>query len=98
MAIKRMLEAQAIFDPKAVAVLSEAFDGAVAELGLRTDGDRERAAKIIIDLARGRATLDAETLRDKAVGLMQGESVEVHDLNLNHGRSLRGDQGDVAAQ
>ena len=55
MLMKRMLEVEGVFDPRAVAVLSEAFDGAVAELGLRTDGDRERAAKIIIDLARGRA-------------------------------------------
>ena len=98
MPMKRMLEVEGVFDPRAVAVLLEAFDGAVAELGLRTDGDRERAAKIIIDLARGRAILDAETLRDKAVGLMQGESVDVHDLDLDHPGGLRGDQGDVAPQ
>jgi hypothetical protein len=84
MPMKRMLDVEGVFDPKAVAVLFDAFDGAVAELGLRTDADRERAAKIIIDLACGRATLDAETLRHEAVGLMQGESVEVHDLDLNH--------------
>jgi hypothetical protein len=44
----------------------EAFDGAVAQLDLRTNADTERAAKIIIRLALGQENLDAAKLRDKA--------------------------------
>jgi hypothetical protein len=44
------------FGPEAVAVLFEAFDEAVADLDLRTEADREKAAKIIIRLARGQVT------------------------------------------
>jgi hypothetical protein len=41
------------FDPKAVAVLTEAFDGVVAELALQAPAERARAAKLIIRLALG---------------------------------------------
>jgi hypothetical protein len=34
----------ASFDPKAVAVLLEAFNGLAAELGLQTAAEREKAA------------------------------------------------------
>jgi hypothetical protein len=39
------------FNPKAVAILLEAFDALVAELDLRTSADKERAAKIVIPAA-----------------------------------------------
>ena len=45
MPLKRMLSANRAFDPRAVAVLLEAFEEVVAELDLRNDADREKAAK-----------------------------------------------------
>jgi hypothetical protein len=47
------------FDPKAVALLLAAFDEIVADLNLRTDADREKAAKIVMRLALGQTELDA---------------------------------------
>jgi hypothetical protein len=95
MPLKRMLEG-GNFDPKAVAILLEAFDGIVAELDLKAVADRERAAKIVIGLAAGKATLDATKLRDEAVDLMRNESVDVHGHDLNQLGGLRGRHGDPA--
>ena len=50
MPIRRMLEG-GTFEPKAAALLIEAFNAVVAELDLRAGADKERAAKIIIQLA-----------------------------------------------
>ena len=54
MPIKRMLEGRN-YDPEPVAILVEAFDAIVAELDLRTIADREKAAKIVIEIAAGRS-------------------------------------------
>jgi hypothetical protein len=97
MPIRRMLEG-GTFDPQAVEILVEAFNGLAVDLELRTLADRERAATIVIELARARATLDAAKLRDDAVLLMRKDGLGEHDLSLNHPRGLRGDQGDVAPQ
>jgi hypothetical protein len=74
MPMKRMLEEGGTFDPKAVAILLEAFNGIVVELDLRTIADREKAAKIVIKLALGHANLDAAKLRDDALALKRNES------------------------
>jgi hypothetical protein len=73
MPIRRMLEGRN-FDPKAVAILVEAFDGIVHELYLQSPAEKERAAKIVIVLAAGKATLDATKLRKDAVRMMRKES------------------------
>jgi hypothetical protein len=73
MPIKRMLEGRN-FDSKTAATLVEAFNGVVAELDLRTPAERERAAKIIIQLAGARTVIDAANLRDEAAGLMRKET------------------------
>jgi hypothetical protein len=65
--LKRLLDQSRAFDPKAIAILLEAFDAVVAELDLRTDAEKERAAKIIIRLVLGRKDLDAARLRDSAI-------------------------------
>jgi hypothetical protein len=57
MPLKRMLDDNRTFDPKAGALLLEVFDEIVADLDLRTDADREKAAKIIIRLAHGQPNL-----------------------------------------
>ena len=48
--LKQMLNDNRTFDPKAIALLLEAFDEIVADLDLRTAADRE-AAKIVMRLA-----------------------------------------------
>jgi hypothetical protein len=74
MPIRRMLEG-GTFDPQAVEILVEAFNGVAVDLKLRVLADRERAATIVIELARGRPTLDAAELRDNAVRLMQKDGL-----------------------
>ena len=73
MPMRRLLEGGS-FDPKAVAILLEAFDESVADLDLRTDADREKAAKIILRLAHGQATLGMAKIRAEVVRLMRKES------------------------
>ena len=59
MPLKRMLGEGRAFDPKAIAILLEAYDGMVSELGLRTTGDQESAAKLIMRVALDQINLDA---------------------------------------
>ena len=70
MPMKIMLDS-GTFDPKAVAVLLKAFDGVVADLELRTDAEREKAAKIIVWLATGQEDIEAAKLRAGAVASMR---------------------------
>ena len=71
--LKRMLADNRSFDPKAVALLLEAFDEVVADLDLRTDADREKAAKIVMRLALGQAELDGAKIRAEVIRLMRRE-------------------------
>jgi hypothetical protein len=68
--LKRMLNDNRTFDPKAVALLLDAFDEIVADLNLRTDADLEKAAKIVMRLAHGQTELDAAKIRAEVVRLM----------------------------
>jgi hypothetical protein len=72
MPIYRMLEGRN-FGPESAAVLVKAFNGVVADLGLSTVPDRERAAKTVIGLAASNTVLDMEKLRDEAADLMRNE-------------------------
>ena len=72
--LRSMLEGRN-FDPKAVAILVDAFEG-VDELYLRTPAEREKAATTLISLASAQATLDAAELRDDAVRLMRQETAQ----------------------
>ena len=81
MPLKRLLNENRTFDPKAVAILLEAYNGAVAELGLITLAEKEEAAKIIVQLALSETELDARTLRagaGAAALLMRSEGPAVH--------------------
>ena len=51
------------------------FDEIVAALDLRTDADREKAAKIVMRLALGQTELDGAKIRAEVVRLMRKESV-----------------------
>ena len=70
--LRRMLEGRN-FDSKAAAVLVEAFNEIIDELDLRTIADRERAARIAIELAASKPTLDVAKLRDEAGDLIRNE-------------------------
>ena len=65
MPIRRMLEG-GTFEPKAAALLIEAFNAVVAELDLRAGADKERAAKIIIRLAH--ASTESQRCQDPGPG------------------------------
>ena len=71
MPLKRMLNDSRAFEPEAVALLLETFDEIVADLDLRIDTDREKAAKIVVRLAHGQAELDAAKIRAEVVRLMR---------------------------
>jgi hypothetical protein len=78
MPLKRLLDESRAFGPKDVAILLEAFDAAVAELDLRTNANKERAAKIVIRLALGQRRLDATTMRDQAIIAVRKETRTRH--------------------
>ena len=78
MPLKRLLDESRACGPKANAILLEAFDGVVAELGLQTNADKERAAKIIIRLALGQHSLDTAKIRDRAVIAVRREGRTRH--------------------
>ena len=73
MPLKQMLNDNRTFDPKAVALLLEAFDEIVADLDLRTAADREKAAKIVMRLAHSLTQLDASKIRAETARLMRKE-------------------------
>ena len=75
MPLKRMLSDNRTFEPKAVAPLLEAFDEIVADLDLRIEADREKAAKIVMRLAHGQKELDAPKIRAEVVRLMRKEGM-----------------------
>ena len=75
MPLKGMLNDSRAFEPKAVALLLETFDEIVADLDLRIDADREKAAKIVMRLAHGQRELDAAKIRAEVVRLMRKEGV-----------------------
>jgi hypothetical protein len=74
MPLKRLLDESRAFDPKAAAILLEAFNAVVAELDLRTGTDKERAAKIIIRIALSQRNLDVATIRDQAIIAVRREN------------------------
>jgi hypothetical protein len=72
MPIKRMLEGRN-FSPEAAAILVEAFNEIIDELDLRAVAEREKAARIVIELAASEAELDVAKLRDEGVRQMRRE-------------------------
>jgi hypothetical protein len=75
MPLKRMLNESGGFDPNAVAILLEAYDGVVAELGLKAPEERLRVAKLIVDLARNQTDIDAALLRNEASNVLLREGL-----------------------
>jgi len=73
MPLKRMLDQSGSFDPKAVAIMLEAYGGVVADLGLQATDEREKAARLIMQLARSRSDLDMASLRSGVTDLIRNE-------------------------
>ena len=82
MPLGRMME-ERNFDSKSAVILVEAFNEIIDELDLRTIADRERAAKIVVELAASKTALDVAELRDEAVDLIRKGDVT---LGLRFGR------------
>jgi hypothetical protein len=78
MPLKRLLDESRAFDPKATAIRQEAFNAVVAELDLRTNFDKERAAKIIIRVALGQQSFDVAKIRDQAIIAVRKQSFTRH--------------------
>jgi hypothetical protein len=75
MPLKRLLDESGSFDPKAIAIMLEAYGGVVADLRLQEAGEREKAARLVMQLARGRADLDAASLRSGVTDLIRDEGL-----------------------
>ena len=73
MPLKRLLDESGSFDPKAIAIMVEAYDGVVADLGLRAADQREKAARLVMQLARSRMELDTASLRSSVTDLFRNE-------------------------
>ncbi len=73
MSLKRMLDESGSFDPKAVAIMLEAYEGVVADLRLQAADEREKAARLVMQLARGQADLDTASLRNGVTDLIRNE-------------------------
>jgi hypothetical protein len=73
MPLKRLLDESGSFDPKAIAIMVEAYDGVVADLGLRAADQREKAARLVVQLARSRVALDTASLRSGVTDLIRNE-------------------------
>jgi hypothetical protein len=70
MPMQRLLTQSPSFDPKAVSILLETYDGVVAELRLQTPEEKERAAKLIVRLAEGQPDLDVAKLREGVTAIL----------------------------
>ena len=73
MPLKRLLDESGSFDPKVVAIMLEAYAGVVAALGLQATDEREKAAGLVMQLARSRVDLDPASLRNDVTDLIRNE-------------------------
>ena len=82
MPLKPLLNENRTFDPKAVAILLEAYDGVVAELGVPTIEEREGAARCMMQIALGQPDLEVARLRDETATFIRSESAAVRRSSL----------------
>ncbi|MBV8895038.1 MAG: hypothetical protein JO051_00895 [Acidobacteriaceae bacterium] len=71
MPLKRLLKESGSFGPTAAATLLKAYDDVVGDLGLKATDEKERVARLIIDLAQHRTELDAASIRGLAARLLK---------------------------
>jgi hypothetical protein len=82
MPIKRYVETAAVFTPQALAAMRKALTETVDILGLGSDEKkRETVARFIVRLAHEDGSLDAMTLRERAVAALGGVAYcDVHAI------------------
>jgi hypothetical protein len=73
MPLKRIPDENRNFDPKAVAILLEAYGEVVTELGIQAADEKERAARFLIRVAQGQTELNAEKLRSATADALLNE-------------------------
>jgi hypothetical protein len=66
---------QGAFDPEAIQVMSDALEGVVRALGLSGEAEKQRAAAIIIRLAKKKSELQIARLRDETTKLLYAENI-----------------------
>jgi hypothetical protein len=73
MALERYVERTA-FPPEALRAMGEAFDGVLKalDIGPEEEVKRKTIAQIIIRLAQADESLDATSLRDRAIKALEG--------------------------
>lgn len=73
MPIGRYVQKGVVFSPQALSAMSKAFEASTETLGIGSDEAKRRAvAKFLIQLAQEDDSLDATTLRDRAVAALGG--------------------------
>jgi hypothetical protein len=73
MPTRRYVKKEVVFTPQAVSAMSKALEAATEALGFGSEDAKRRAvAEFIIGLAQEDDSLDAATLRDKALGALGG--------------------------
>jgi hypothetical protein len=82
---RRYVEKGVVFTPQALSAMGQALQATTETLGIGSDELRRQAvAKFLIRLAREDGSLDATTLRDKAVVALGG--VAYRDMAAGAGR------------
>jgi hypothetical protein len=75
MPIRRYVHEGAVFSPQALSAMSQAFIVTVENLGIGSDEAKRRdVARFLIRLIQEDGSLDATTLRDKAIAALGGEA------------------------
>ncbi len=75
MPIRRYVEKGVVFTPQTLSTMGQALEATTEILGIGSDEVRRQAvARFIIRLAREDGSLDATTLRDKAIVALGGVS------------------------
>jgi hypothetical protein len=72
MPIRRYLGESGVFSPKTISEMSRALDETCERLGINGEKQRQAVARFIIRTAQGNDSLDATTLRDRAVVALGG--------------------------
>jgi hypothetical protein len=73
MPIRRYVKKEVVFTPRALSPMSKALEAATEALAIGSDDAKRRAvAEFIIGLAQKDDSLDATTLRDKALAALGG--------------------------
>jgi hypothetical protein len=77
MPIRELLRGADAFSPEDVVILTDAYDHAVADLGLKDHTDKLRLARIVVDAARVGGRLDRDQLQKTVIQVYQARYSQV---------------------